>query len=159
MGLDFDTMLGHMGIPDTLHPCSTLSVLRPPVMEDYIYDWCTLGYSMTSPPNWWYSSFTPIGIYFDGPNPYLVDDSNMTHWAYAAFTDATQAGYMNDIMNVQEILVEEAYIVSVYTPTPTVPTRQACWACWRHQRTRLRLRWSEPASKLDHDEHQEEQHN
>ena len=117
LGLDFDTMLGHMGISDTLHPCSTLSVLRPPVMEEYIYDWCTLGYGLSAPPNWWYSSFTPIGIGFDGTNPYLVDDSNMTSWAYAAFTDPTQAAFMTDIFNVQDILVQEAYIVSVYTPT------------------------------------------
>jgi hypothetical protein len=116
MGEQFHAMLGHIGIRDTLHACATLSILRPPVMEQYIYDWCTLGYSMGAPPNWWYSSFTPIGIVSDGPNPYLVDDTNMTNWAYAAFTAPTQLAFMNDILYTQDILVQEAYIVSVYSP-------------------------------------------
>jgi hypothetical protein len=82
----------------------------------YTYDFITLGYGVSSPPNWWYSMFTPAGIYPDGPNLYLVDDANMTHYAYACFTDPNETQYLSDLMAVQDILVNEAYLVSVYSP-------------------------------------------
>jgi ABC-type transport system substrate-binding protein len=89
---------------------------RVVAIRDRAYDYATFGYNMRSPPNWWYSTFTPAGIYPDGPNPYMVDNANMTRYAYACLTDPNETQYMSDLMAVQDILVNEAYLVSVYSP-------------------------------------------
>jgi ABC-type transport system substrate-binding protein len=117
LGDFFCNQLRAIGVPFVETYCASLTILRPFVMENNNpYDFATLGYIMSSPPNWWYSELTPAGIYSDGDNPYLVDDANMTHYAYACYTDTNQTQYMNDLMAVQDILVNEAYLVSVYSP-------------------------------------------
>jgi len=95
---------------------TTLTALRPFVLDAQLYDWATLGYSMGSPPNWWYTELTPAGIHSGGPNPYLVDDANTTHYAFAAFSDATPAQYDLDQKTVQYNLVMESYLVPAYSP-------------------------------------------
>jgi hypothetical protein len=118
LGDMFCANLVRIGCPYKRTYCATLSDLKPNVMENNNpYDFATLGYSMGSPPNWWYSELTPVGIYDDGPNPYLVDDANMTYWAYKAFTDSTMADFLTSVYNVQDILVNEAYLVSAYSPS------------------------------------------
>jgi hypothetical protein len=117
LGDMFNAELDAIGMPHDTHNVGLLGPnLWYLVMEDRAYDYATFGYSMGSPPNWWYRMFTPSGIYPYGPNPYLVDDANMTHYAYACLTDLNETQYMNDLMAVQDILVDEAYVVSVYSP-------------------------------------------
>jgi hypothetical protein len=112
----FCAMLTKMGITFEENYAASLSVLRPHVMIDYTYDFATLGYGMSSPPNWWYSECTPVGIYPNGPNPYLIDDGNMTLWATAAFGAPNQTNFYDCLMKVQDILIRQAYICSVYSP-------------------------------------------
>jgi ABC-type transport system substrate-binding protein len=116
LGDMFCATLGKIGINYTEHYPSILPFWFDVVTVYYVYDFATFGYSMASPPNWWYEELTPEGIYAHGPNPYLVDDANMTYWATKAYLDPMEADYMNDIMNVQDILVNEAYLVSVFSP-------------------------------------------
>jgi hypothetical protein len=108
-------MLAKMGMPYAEYYSGTIlhPIWRPDPNQ---YDFFTLGYSMGSPPNWWHSMFTPAGIYDLGPNVYMVDDANMTHYADACFTDPNQTQFMSDLMQVQDILVQECYLVSVYSP-------------------------------------------
>ncbi len=112
----FVAELTKMGIRYVENYAATLSILRPHVMIDYDYDFATLGYGMGSPPNWWYSECTPAGIYPNGPNPYLIDNANMTYWATAAFTAPNVTSFYDALMQVQDILIQEAYISSVYSP-------------------------------------------
>ena len=86
------------------------------VFEAQRYDFATLGYSFGSPPNWWYTELTPAGIYSNGPNPYLVQDSNTTEYAYAALTDENETQFNLDQQTVQYNLVLESYLVPVYCP-------------------------------------------
>lgn len=117
LGDMFCAELTKIGCPFTETYCATLSVLRVYVMlNDNPYDFATLGYGMGSPPNWWYTELTPAGIYSDGPNCYLVDDAAMTLAATAAYIDPGQAAFMVDIATVQNILVMESELVSVYSP-------------------------------------------
>jgi len=117
LGDMFCDELNKIGCPFSETYCATLSALKPYVMlNDNPYDFATLGYGMSSPPNWWYAELTPVGIYSDGPNPYLVDDANMTYWATKAYTAPTQTEFMVDIANVQDILVMQSELVSVYSP-------------------------------------------
>jgi hypothetical protein len=87
-----------------------------PVTDRRTYDFAPLGYSMGAPPNWFYSALTPIGIYQGGPNCYLVDDGNMTYWATQMYNAPNQVLYQIASNNVQDILVMESELVSVYSP-------------------------------------------
>ncbi|MGA2310173.1 MAG: hypothetical protein ABSG57_11595, partial [Candidatus Bathyarchaeia archaeon] len=119
LGDMFCAMVGKMGIAYAEHYPSPILGWGP---NTYEYDFVTLGYSFFTPPNWWYDEFTPAGIWpgtfwtSGGPNIYAVDDSNMTRYADACFTDQNQSQFMSDLMQVQDILVNEAYLVSVYSP-------------------------------------------
>ncbi|MGA2309368.1 MAG: hypothetical protein ABSG57_07455 [Candidatus Bathyarchaeia archaeon] len=116
LGDMFQAELTKIGIPSTENLKATLTALRPYVLDAQLYDWATLGYSFGSPPNWWYSELTPAGIYSGGPNPYMVDDGNTTHYAFAAFSDATPAQFDLDQKAVQYNLVMESYFVPGYCP-------------------------------------------
>jgi hypothetical protein len=112
----FCNELKAIGCPYVENYKASLSALRPYVLDAQTYDFATLGYSMGAPPNWFYTECTPVGIYPGGPNPYLIDDANMTYWATKMYTDPTQTLYQVSSNNVQDILVMESYLVSVYTP-------------------------------------------
>jgi hypothetical protein len=116
LGDMFQAELTKIGLNSMENYETTLTALRPYVLDAQLYDWATLGYSMGSPPNWWYTELTPAGIYSGGPNPYLVDDANTTHYAFAAFSDSTAAQYDIDQKIVQYNLVMESYLVPGYSP-------------------------------------------
>ncbi|MGD0978428.1 MAG: hypothetical protein ABR962_04730 [Candidatus Bathyarchaeia archaeon] len=116
LGDFFTSELQAIGCPVTENLEPTLTALRPYVLTAQLYDFATLGYSFGAPPNWWYSELTPAGIYANGPNSYLVDDDNLTHYATAAFRDPTPASFDADQMQVQYILVMESYLVAGYCP-------------------------------------------
>jgi hypothetical protein len=116
LGDFFCNELKAIGCPYVENYKTSLSALRPYVFTAQTYDWATLGYGLGSPPNWFYRDLTPVGIFADGPNPYLVDDANMTHFATAMYTDPNQSQYQADSNAVQDILVMESELVSVYSP-------------------------------------------
>jgi hypothetical protein len=114
LGDYFCAELKAIGCPYTETYEPNLNAIRPYILAAQLYDFATLGYGFSFPPNWWYTSFTPVGIYANGPNVYLVDDGNMTHYAYAQFTDPTAAQFDTDQMQCQYILVMESYLVPCY---------------------------------------------
>jgi hypothetical protein len=116
LGDQFTQACLSIGIPVNEYHIQPLGPLNIVVKTAQHYDFATLGYSFGVPPNWWYYECTPAGIYSNGPNPYLIDDANMTHYAYAAFTDPDPASFDNDQMQCQYILVMESYLVSGYCP-------------------------------------------
>jgi hypothetical protein len=95
---------------------ATLAALRPHAFTAQAYDFATLSYTFAAPPMWFYSELTPVGIYPNGPNCYLVDDANMTHYATAMYEDSNQSQYQVDLNMVQQILVMESELVSIYSP-------------------------------------------
>jgi hypothetical protein len=116
LGDFFTAELKAIGCPVTENYEATLTALRPYVLAAQLYDFATLGYSMGSPPSWLYTEMTPAGIFANGPNPYLVQDANMTHYAFAMFTDPTPATFLTDCLAVQQIMVMESYLVPGYCP-------------------------------------------
>jgi hypothetical protein len=116
LGYFFCNELKAIGCPYVKNDEPTLTALRPFVIDAQLYDFATLGYGMSSPPNWWYSECTPVGISPGGSNCYLIQDWNITQYATAAFTDPTLAQYMVDEKEVQYILVWESYFVPCYDP-------------------------------------------
>jgi len=116
MGDYFCAELKAIGCPyiETYEP--SLTALRPYVFAAQLYDFATLGYSFGAPSNWWYTELTPAGIYANGPNLYLVQDANLTKYAYAAYTDPNATSFDADQMQVQYILVMESYLVPCYCP-------------------------------------------
>ena len=116
IGDDFCAELKAIGCPYVENYEPTLTALRPYVLAAQLYDFATLGYSFGVPPNWWYTELTPAGIYANGPNAYLVQDSNTTKYAYAAFTDPNATIFNTDQETVQYNLVMESYLVPCYCP-------------------------------------------
>jgi hypothetical protein len=117
LGNGFAAELTAIGCPDINTPAANIDVILPVVFVfPQSYDWATLGWSIPPPPNGWYSSFTPAGIYDYGPNVYLEQDGNMTYWATDAYTTANITQFDVDVQNCQDILVMESILVSGYCP-------------------------------------------
>src|SRR5271157_79711 len=115
LGAMFIAELNAIGCPNSNYSINPIP-FNNLIVVVHQYDWATVGYFMSSPPNWFYTECTPVGIYPGGPNIYLIDDANMTYYATAMYTDPTQAQYQVDFNAVQDILVMESYLVSVYSP-------------------------------------------
>ena len=87
-----------------------------PVFVNHDYDYYTSGWSFGVHPLFWYSMFTPIGIYQGGPNLYMVDDANMTLHATLEYPNATSgAQSLAEAMICQDIVVKNAFMVSLYS--------------------------------------------
>src|SRR5271157_449313 len=113
LGNMFCNELQAIGCPYFENFVTTDASLRPYVWNAQLYDFATLYYSgLTAPPEWFYTECTPVGIYPGGPNPYLIDDTNMTSWATKMYTDSPPQ-YQTDLNNVQDILVMESEFVSI----------------------------------------------
>ena len=116
LGDYFCNALASVGIPFIETYELSIGQIRPFVLAAQHYDFATLGYSFGVPPNWWYSELTPAGIYVNGPNPYLVDDGNTTHYATLAFTTSSPTDFNTYQQVVQYNLVWESYLVAGYCP-------------------------------------------
>src|SRR5271157_4774797 len=116
LGDYFCNALTSVGIPFIETYKASIGQIRPFVLAAQLYDFATLGYSFGAPPNWWYSELTPAGIFANGPNPYLVDDGNTTHYATLAFTTSSPTDFNTYQQVVQYNLVWESYLVAGYCP-------------------------------------------
>jgi ABC-type transport system substrate-binding protein len=122
LGDMFNAELAAIGMPFNNHYVPPEDWLTNPndpwkdVVEYLAYDYATFDLEFTPWPGGLDSLFAPAGIHSFGPNLWLVDDANMTHYAHACDFDPNETEYMSDLMAVQDILVNEAYFVSVYSP-------------------------------------------
>ena len=108
--------LGRLGFAlDPIHEGNS-GLVSPVVFYARNYDIATVGWSFGIQPLQFWSSYTPLGIYPYGPNPYMIDDANMTYWAglecpYAPDLAVSQAA----ALLCQDIIVKQAMFVTLYT--------------------------------------------
>jgi hypothetical protein len=116
LGEYFITECQDIGLPVLEHPAASILDVYPVVMDAQTYDFATLGYSMGAPPSYLYGEVTPGGIFADGPNSYLIYDSNITTYATAMWFASTAAAFLSNCYQVQYIMTMESYLVPAYTP-------------------------------------------
>jgi hypothetical protein len=98
------------------------------------YDIATIRWTDDRIPLWFYSRYTPIGIYPDGsthggPNVYMIDDGNLTYHAMREYPYDTVDSVANFSYAIQEakmcqyIIVQNAMFVTLYTPVTYIAYR------------------------------------
>ncbi len=91
-------------------------LVSPVVFYARNYDIATVGWSFSTQPLQFYSSYTPVGIYIGGPNPYMIDDANMTYWAYQEYPNASSiSDSQTAALMCQDIIVKQAMFATLYT--------------------------------------------
>ena len=104
-----------IGISVTRNYVNGLSAARTPVYEDHDYDFYTEGYLIGSMPTWFYSSYTPAGIYPNGPNICMIQDADLTYHATLENNAPTLTDYMNEALICQDIITQQAMFVPLYS--------------------------------------------
>jgi outer membrane protein assembly factor BamB len=104
-----------LGINSTVNE-GDANFCRVPVFNNHDFDFYTAGWGLSSLPTYFYSTFTPAGIYSGGPNIYLISDANLTQQATLECPNATSiAQSMNAALACQNIIVQQAMLVPLYT--------------------------------------------
>lgn len=114
--------MNHLGMPNTglIHEGSS-GVCYTPVFINHDYDFYTAGWSFGIHPLFFYSMYTPIGIYPGGSNLYMIDDWNMTFHATEEYPNdiidspASSAYAIGQAKMCQYLQVEFAMLVPLYT--------------------------------------------
>jgi len=92
-----------------------------PVFINHDFDFYTAGWSFGIHPLFFYSSYTPVGIYPGGPNLYMIDDWNMTYHAEQEYpydtadSPASSAYAISQAKMCQYRQVQLAMLVPLYT--------------------------------------------
>jgi hypothetical protein len=114
--------MNNLGMPNTgLTHEGNSAVCYTQVFINHDYDFYTAGWSFGVHPLFFYSSYTPVGIYPGGPNLYMIDDWNMTYHATQEYpldtldTPASSAYAISMAKMCQYRIVQEAMLCPLYT--------------------------------------------
>jgi hypothetical protein len=115
--------LTNIGAPTNALPGGSLIVYFA-TFVNHDYDIATLRWTDDRFPLWFWTRYTPIGIYPGGPNVYMIDDYDLTYWAYQEYPNAADinaAIYASHMC--QYIIVQNAMFVTLYSPVTYIAYR------------------------------------